>query len=70
MISPRLGGAVIVSTMEHHIVSFNNYLTTALGLAGSTDLQTPVPLLQRDLSFVNLAFNNSNNDNTLLRGSI
>ena len=31
---------------------------TRLGLAGSTDLQTPVPAPQRDLSFVYLTFNN------------
>ena len=31
---------------------------TRLGFAGSTDLQTPVPVPQRDLSFVYLTFNN------------
>ena len=73
--------AVCKDCMEHHSVVLQLFKieATRLGLAGSTDLQTPVP--QRDLSFVYLTFKKleklskvrlnqryqktDNNDNTL-----
>ena len=72
MISPRIGSAAVTTSLfgefaVSKVIVWRSYSVvlqlfkveaTRLGHAGSTDLRTPVPVPQRDHSFVYLTFNN------------